>query len=76
MNDAGKMVPIDMKNESIYLKNENCDAILEFAPNRMIIFAKPVHLFLVTDFQVTQKIDDHNLSNENKFAFTVFPGYD
>ena len=75
MDDNGTMKPINKKKEAIYLKNEACEAFLEFAPNQMIFTARPVHLFIIRDYQVTQKIDDSNSSNVNKFSLNFFPGF-
>ena len=33
VDDDGDIELSDTKNESIYLKNEGCDALLEFAPD-------------------------------------------
>ena len=47
VNDDSTLKPVNMKNESIYLKNENCEAFFEFAPNEMIINAFPVHIYII-----------------------------
>ena len=65
-----------MKNKAIYLKNELCQALFEFAPNQMILYAHLVHMFIIRNFKVTRKIDDPNMSNSYKFSFNVFPGFD
>ena len=75
MDDNGTMEPIDKKNEAIYLKNEACDAFLEFAPNQMIFTAKPVHMFIIRDYQVSLRIDDPNSSNVKKYSLNFFPGF-
>ena len=50
VNDDGDIEPSDMNNESIYLKNELCQALFEFAPNQMILYAKPGQIFIIRNW--------------------------
>ena len=47
VNDDSTMKPVKMKDESLYLKNEECLACFEFAPKEMIISAFPVHIYII-----------------------------
>ena len=71
-----ELMDVDKKEESILLKNEACQAICEFAPNKMAIYARPAHLFIVHDWEVVRRIEDSDMKNQNKYSIEPIPGFD
>lgn len=71
-----QLMDVDKKEESIMFRSEACQGICEYAPNRMAIYARPAHLFIVHDWQVIRRIEDADAKNQNKYAIERMPGFD
>ena len=67
---------IDRYEESILFKTEACQGICEYAPNKMVMYGRPTHLFIVHNWQVIRKVQDADQKNQNKYAIDVMPGFD
>lgn len=68
--------PINPKTESIHFKTEAVQGCCEFAPGKMIFFARQEHLFVVHNWKVVGVIRDRDTKNINKYSITPFPGFD
>ena len=50
-------------------------AILEYAPEHLIMTIRPSDLLIVADWEVKQIIESIHLSNNQKFLLMLFPGF-
>ena len=66
----------DKQSESILLKREYVDSLLEYAPNHLIVTIKPKDLLIVVNWKVTHLIVDFELENIDKFMLKSMPGFD
>ena len=66
----------DIENESMLFKNESCLAICEYAPNKMVIYGRVVHLFIIHDWEFVMKIEDDDFKNTNKYFINPIQNFD
>ena len=57
-------------------RSEACQGICEYLPNKMAIYARPAHLFIVENWQVMRRIEDPDAKNVHKYAIAVMPDFD
>ena len=74
--DCLQLIDVDKKHESILFKNEACQAICEYAPGKMAVYARPSHLFIVHDWKVIRCLYDSDSKNQNKYSIEPMPGFD
>ena len=67
--------PVESKAESIHFNKEAIQGALEYAPKKMILFARQEHLFIVHNWRVVMLIKDPDIRNISKYSITPFLGF-
>ena len=68
------MLDADPANNSILLKNERVNTVLEFAEKKMIVAVDKVELLIISDWKNIQVIKDPFPDNR-KTCLQLFPGF-
>ena len=70
-----KFEAINLYEESMLFKNEACHAVCEYAPNKLVIYGSPTHLFIVHNWQLVMKVEDDDIKNKDKYFISMIPGF-
>ena len=73
---ANEIEVLDIKDESIYLKNEVIGSVLEYLKNKMLVHVTSRDILVVHMWQVVNSIHDPDFGNTLKLWLAPLPGFD
>ena len=59
----------------MFLDKEEVAAVLEFAPDKMLLHIAPTDLLVTHNWKVVSRIDDPNVGNIQKYWFCELPNF-
>ena len=59
----------------MFLDKEIVRAVLEFAPDKMLLHIRPIDLLVTHNWEVVSRIEDPNVGNTQKFWFCELPNF-
>ena len=59
----------------MFLDKEVVSAVLEFAPDKMLLFIVPTDLLITHKWKVVSRIEDPNVNNIQKYWFCELPNF-